>query len=296
MSERSKLVVLIFTPLGQVRNGSPSKLGVTRVRISKNLRRLNMSRTRGGLFVLQYPGRLQMQHGPISYRYPGRTLGCEGKLKKAETSSSQCTVRAATARQDLGSSVHKSFGGTVGDIIRSDGLAATLYMIMKASDPGCEDTWTDPMSDLIELTRQISFRASLQYATFNRTNQQQVQFDSTSKILIYVTDSRKMWLAVGVSITGMLTVLPLFWKWWELGRDVSFNPLEIANAFQPVEGGTHIMEGIDPNQNVKGITRAVKNLEDVRYGAWETSGGVIRLGFAEARAVREPFRGERFNY
>ncbi|KAK7397895.1 hypothetical protein QQX98_012730 [Neonectria punicea] len=162
-----------------------------------------------------------------------------------------------------GSSAWMGFTGATGYDVSSDGLAATQYMTMNSTVPGCEDTWANPMDDLIELTRDLGFRASLQYARFNATDKQSAEFNSGTTTLVYVTDFHKMWIAVGVSLVGIFAVLPIFWGWWELGRDVSLNPLEIANAFGTVGEQSHLMKGVDPNQNVGGIVRAVGDLGPV---------------------------------
>ncbi|KAF4960057.1 hypothetical protein FSARC_10552 [Fusarium sarcochroum] len=194
------------------------------------------------------------------------------------------------------SSAYMSFTGATGYDVSSDGLPATQYLTMNSTIPGCEDTWENPMDDIIELTRDIGFRASLQYAKYNTTDKQRVEYDSGTVTLVYVTNYEKMWIAVAVSLVGIFSVLPTFWGWWELGRDVSLNPLEIANAFGTVGQESHIMRNVDPNQNVGGIVHAVNDIGPVRYGAWEMTDGVVRLGFAGAGLVRNPSKGERFNY
>jgi hypothetical protein len=51
---------------------------------------------------------------------------------------------------------------------------------------------------------------------------------------VYRTDWRYVAAAAAASLLcGVLGgVLPLFWGWWQLGRAVSLNPLEIAQAFR----------------------------------------------------------------
>ncbi|KAF5260234.1 hypothetical protein FOXYS1_9137 [Fusarium oxysporum] len=170
------------------------------------------------------------------------------------------------------------FTGATGYDVSSTGLPATQYLTMNGTTPGCGDRWDNPMEDIIELTRDIGFRASLQYAKYNTTDKQKVEYDSGTTTLVYVTNYEKMWIAIAVSLIGIFAVLPTFWGWWELGRDVSLNPLEIANAFGTVGQESHIMRNVDPNQNVGGIVNAVNDIGPVRYGAWEMSDGVVRLG------------------
>jgi hypothetical protein len=194
------------------------------------------------------------------------------------------------------STAYMSFTGATGYAVTCDGLPATQYLTMSGPVPSCNDTWSNPMDDIIELTRNIGFRASLQYAKFNTTDKQTVDYDSGTTTLVYKIDYSKMWIAVLVSLIGIFSVLPTFWGWWELGRDVSLNPLEIANAFGTVGQESHLMSNVDPNQNVGGIVNAVNDIGPVRYGAWEISDGIIRLGFAGAGLVRNPTKGERFYY
>ncbi|KAJ4019407.1 hypothetical protein NW766_003126 [Fusarium irregulare] len=194
------------------------------------------------------------------------------------------------------STAYMRFTGATGYDLATTGLPAAQYLTMSGLVPGCNDTWSNPMDDVIELTRNLGFRASLQYAKFNTTDKQKVTYDSGTTTLVYVTDYEKMWIAVLVSLIGIFSVLPTFWGWWELGRDVSLNPLEIANAFGTVGQESHIMRNVDPNHNVGGIVNAVHDIGPVRYGAWEMSDGVTRLGFAGAGLVRNPTKGERFNY
>ncbi|QPC80215.1 hypothetical protein HYE68_010967 [Fusarium pseudograminearum] len=194
------------------------------------------------------------------------------------------------------STAYMSFTGATGYDVRSKGLPATQYLTMAGPVPGCNDTWSNPMDDIIELNRNLGFRASLQYAKYNKTDEQKVQYNSGTTTLVYTTDYHKMWIAVLISLIGIFSVLPTFWGWWELGRDVSLNPLEIANAFGTVGQESHLMRNVDPNQNVGGIVDAVNDVGPVRYGAWEMSDGVTRLGFAGAGIVRNPTKGERFNY
>lgn len=85
--------------------------------------------------------------------------------------------------------------------------------------------------------------------------------------LVYITNFKQIWITVAVSLVGIFVVLPIFWGWWELGRDVSLSPLKVANAFGTVSQDTHTMKSIGPNQIVGGIVRVVNGLGPVRYEA-----------------------------
>ncbi|KAJ9653393.1 hypothetical protein H2198_007433 [Neophaeococcomyces mojaviensis] len=56
----------------------------------------------------------------------------------------------------------------------------------------------------------------------------------------YSTNIAYMVAAVVSSFVCVACVLPAFWGWWELGRKVTLNPIEVANAFQaPVLAAVH---------------------------------------------------------
>jgi hypothetical protein len=90
-------------------------------------------------------------------------------------------------------------------------------------------------------------------------------------------------------------VIPLFVGWWELGRDVSFAPLEVAHAF-----GAALLAGLDSNATEDDIAKAVQErTKQVRYGvvdyvpgsgAHGAAGDGIkqRLLVDDAGAVRTP--------
>src|SRR6478609_9136763 len=92
------------------------------------------------------------------------------------------------------------FTGATGYDVSSTGLPATQYLTMNGTTPGCGDRWDNPMEDIIELTRDIGFRASLQYAKYNTTDKQKVEYDSGTTTLVYVTNYEKMWIAIAVSL------------------------------------------------------------------------------------------------
>ncbi|GKU23032.1 unnamed protein product [Fusarium langsethiae] len=113
------------------------------------------------------------------------------------------------------------------------GLPATQYMSLNGSEPSCMDTWTNPMEDIIQAAREISFRASMQYAHENTTNSQTTVFEKNIMQSVFETDYSKMAIALLVSMAGMLATLPLFWGFWELGRRVSLNPFEAEVVRSP---------------------------------------------------------------
>lgn len=62
------------------------------------------------------------------------------------------------------------------------------------------------------------------------------------------------WLVGGftVMVLACLAILPTYWGWWELGREVSMSPLEIARAFE-----APIMRDADSNATGHDLKKSV---------------------------------------
>ncbi|KAF2686755.1 hypothetical protein K458DRAFT_363048 [Lentithecium fluviatile CBS 122367] len=106
----------------------------------------------------------------------------------------------------------------------------------------------------------------------------------------YCTSPTLVALGVLLSVLGIGGIIPLYNGFWELGRKVSLNPLEVARAF-----GAPMLEGLDGNATPEMITLERGGM-GVRYGALERFGDEKRLRVEEtSRAtVRVPWRGEIF--
>jgi hypothetical protein len=210
-------------------------------------------------------------------------------LKDANLIGGFTTVLSAI----YGSSAWMHFAGARGWNIVTQGLPSTQYMVQNDTLPSCADKWSNPMDDLIEVARELGFRASLKYAQTNSSDTQHVEYESGLTVLVYVTDYNKMAAAIVVSIVGILAVLPVFWGWWELGRNVTMNPLEIASAFERMSSEGSIFNGTDPNGDASHIVKGASTIGKIQYGALDGQYGV-RLGFARASTIRKPGNGERF--
>jgi len=121
----------------------------------------------------------------------------------------------------------------------------------------------DPVADMISTIQQIAFRAALQAAADNSTLQnstQIVEYTGTQEKLIYVTRYSYMICSAVLSFVGIFTMMPLFWRWWQLGREFSMSPLEIARAFD-----APLLRGVDGNSSAEKLARDFKGVM-VRYG------------------------------
>ena len=95
-------------------------------------------------------------------------------------------------------------------------------------------TFHDPMETMLDAMREIAFRASLQAGKDNVTvtdAQQSVLYTGHNTHTIYVTDTIYMVVGALVSLIGVVAVGATLYGWWQLGRNVSMSPLEIAKAF-----------------------------------------------------------------
>src|SRR5438034_1836336 len=75
------------------------------------------------------------------------------------------------------------------------------------------------------------FRASISSATSAEVQTFPVR--RTSLSLVFQSNYRYLAAALAVMLLAVFAVLSQLWGWWELGRQVSLSPLELARAFGP---------------------------------------------------------------
>jgi hypothetical protein len=54
---------------------------------------------------------------------------------------------------------------------------------------------------------------------------------STGLVNYYQSSFLFLGIAIAIVWLNVFVIVPLFWGWWELGRKVSLNPVEVAEAF-----------------------------------------------------------------
>lgn len=139
-------------------------------------------------------------------------------------------------------------------------------------------TFDDPMSDMILMANELAFRTAYTFSTsqatvdslglnmtqkqyyivspnltdIHRSTTQEATVRDSSLQTVYAT--HRGWLAGGfvVMVLACLAILPTYWGWWNLGREVSMSPLEIARAF-----GAPVMPDADPNATGGDIKRSM---------------------------------------
>lgn len=101
----------------------------------------------------------------------------------------------------------------------------------------CNSSWTDPTNNILSSLNQIAFRVSMQAATYpyRDTNAapapQVIPMLETSNINVFHSEHKYLIANTVLTIFFMALVLPSFIGWWELGRRVTLDPVEIAKAF-----------------------------------------------------------------
>lgn len=90
---------------------------------------------------------------------------------------------------------------------------------------------------------------------------QRVEFhDGIRTQTVYKANWSFVAAAVIFSLVGVLSVTSLFWGWWELGRPVSLNPLEVGMAFD-----SPIFSSVNSNSHRSQIIRTM-GPRQVKYG------------------------------
>jgi hypothetical protein len=184
---------------------------------------------------------------------------------------------------------------------------ATASEASPNDDPLCSLTWRDPLQDVLDKMQSLAFRITVDMASsdgsvfapsytgaalenLRKSWSQPVLISSSRTQTVYRTNRLFVVLGVLISLAAVAAIFPLYMGFWELGRNVSLNPLEIAKAF-----GAPLLEGMDGNATPEVITIERGGMA-VRYGALERFGDEKKLRVEEtSRAtVRTPWEGEIF--
>lgn len=184
---------------------------------------------------------------------------------------------------------------------------AADYVPSPQEDPLCGVAWNDPMPDMLNAMQSLAFRTTVAMATappsdlsisltdetlatLRKTWTQRIPITGHRTRPVYYTSPLLLALGVIISLIGVIAIVPLYWGFWELGRQVSLNPLEIARAF-----GAPLMEGLDGN-TTPGMICVERGGMGVKYGALDRYGEEKRLRVEESgrATVRTPWQGEIF--
>ncbi|RDL40421.1 uncharacterized protein BP5553_00400 [Venustampulla echinocandica] len=101
----------------------------------------------------------------------------------------------------------------------------------------CGSNWTDPTSYILSSLNMMAFRISLPAAGFpfrNTSSPPAPQFlvmEQASNFNVHRSDYRFLIASTLLTTVFVVLITPMFIGWWELGRDVTLNPMETAKAF-----------------------------------------------------------------
>ena len=111
-----------------------------------------------------------------------------------------------------------------------------------------------------------------------------IEMEQTRTLQVYDYNLTFLAAALAVMFLAVIVIIPMFNGFWQLGRDTSLSPLELANAF-----GSPILDDANSNMSANQIVEASGN-RSVRYGhvpGFHRG----RLQFDKADAVVRPFPG-----
>lgn len=164
--------------------------------------------------------------------------------------------------------------------------------------------------DLMASLNEIMFRAGLQAASPNQTEATSTGLDPGLTLSQNITGHRIDSVSVffsdygwragssAVQLAVICLTLPLFWGYWQLGREVSFSPLELAKAFD-----APLLAHVNSNANGEDVARGVDRVY-VRYGALRRGDLPVddadgrpheKLGLAVFTEVGRPEKGQCFS-
>lgn len=160
------------------------------------------------------------------------------------TLQNQYKSRASITAQDS-SSWYLSTEAQFANVLSNDALGSSNY--------SCPFSFDDPMWRIMLGLNTLTFITSddvynrPEYLNSNMSDTEVDAYKNRSIVYVpaiqfntevhYRTKFGWMFGALSSTLLCVALVLPVYWEFWKLGRKVSFNPVEIANAFQsPILG------------------------------------------------------------
>ncbi|KAN0099206.1 hypothetical protein V8E51_012981 [Hyaloscypha variabilis] len=110
-----------------------------------------------------------------------------------------------------------------------------IWNLTRPESCGCN--WTDPTSYILTALNTMAFRLSLSAAHWPYRNTstsfppQLLAMNQTSTLNVYRSDFRFLVANTILTLAFIMLIVPTFIGWWELGRTVTLDPIEIAKAF-----------------------------------------------------------------
>ncbi|KAH8811077.1 hypothetical protein F5884DRAFT_781116 [Xylogone sp. PMI_703] len=159
----------------------------------------------------------------------------------------------------------------------------------------CSSNWTDPTSHILTSLNEMAFRLSLAAAEFPYRNTsvppapQHLTMQQTSTLNIFNSEYRFLFASTLLTLLLIGLIVPTFIGWWELGRNMTLNPIETAKAFD-----APALQGPGSNAPLEELVRIVGHRE-IRLGSVESYGPGAsvnrRLKLVNSAEVTKPRAG-----
>ncbi|KAF8541339.1 hypothetical protein BDD12DRAFT_908713 [Trichophaea hybrida] len=240
--------------------------------------------------IVRYPVRIEngtILLDPISYK-TNYTVKLRPQYTFPSLDRSTLGGIALVASSKYGSSVELYRSGAIPYTLMTTGSVGYEYINNSNSlMVDCSLTWDDPTLDILNGIRELMFRAAI--AASNSTTTQTVSGTQSFAHTVYQSHYQFLLAALIVPLLSVGFVTSLFIGWWELGRKVSYSPIELAKAF-----GAPLLEG--RGSNATGIhwrRLSEKGEKSAVYGDSDDDGEghERRLGMADPMEVEVPKRG-----
>ena len=140
-----------------------------------------------------------------------------------------------------------TYAGTIGTYLTLPDTLSNQFLVFSGGSitnittesipTACSSNWTDPTTHILSALNELAFRVSLEAAnvpyrnTTSPPSPQMLTMLQTSTINVFRSEYRYLISSTILTTIFTLLIIPTFIGWWELGRPVSFNPLETAKAF-----------------------------------------------------------------
>lgn len=160
------------------------------------------------------------------------------------------------------------FTGAIGYTVSTSGTTANQFVVPNSTaDLGysCNLTFNDPTDNLLINARELMFRTAV--AAANSSNVQSVPAVQVATIAVYQSHYLYLTLTSNFTLLAIIFVIPTFFGYWHLGRNVSMSPIEIAKAFN-----APLLRELDSNAEAENLVRSLGEM-DVRYGVVATGNG-----------------------
>ncbi|KAI5812855.1 hypothetical protein BZA77DRAFT_390373 [Pyronema omphalodes] len=119
--------------------------------------------------------------------------------------------------------------GAVGYAMSTTGTLVFDFMQAGNNPASYEQmTWGNPMDAILQGMRELMFRSAVAEGPYSGAKLKASRGTMTLQRQVYKTDHTFLGLGVTAVILGVLGVIPLFWRMWQLDEPATLNPTTIA--------------------------------------------------------------------